>query len=626
MSIRRILKYLFFTVAILAVLVIGAIIAIPYLISTDAIRIRLAQDLSTWTGYNVQLREPPKISFFPKLQAALQGISLSDASDDSRPLMEAECIEVDLSLFDALQGKVSFSETRIIRPHFAVDEPVKTVAGFFASLARSDGSLGNAIRQAREIVAQNLNNADLSSLLTQPFGRIFIQDGTLSYPIDNHSADKKPSEDARGEIKEINATVTWPTSTSAASVKANGRWNGAYTEVTLRADQALMLMASGKSTVRISVNSNRGGVTYTGDAQFAQRFALSGKVAARLPALNVTMDWLGQAKSFGAAIQSPVVWESNLNATPEKLELNDINLTLGNDKARGALETVFIGDLPSTSGSLAFQSLDFTQIVPAFMSAGDVIPDLSFLNRFSLDLRVSAPQGQIGSIALTNFAASTQLRNGRLSFDIGNVNVFDGTLQSNIIIGLLGNVTQLETRLSTTNVSLEQLQLAMGSEAKLKCPINLTMNATSDFTHWSKAFLNAKGAFDMNCNNGSIVGFSFSRFLDGIMSETSLPFWNGNEEMLNFLRLIAKGSIENGAINTDIAGLAFDNHLIEFSGHASLQNGDVDFTGVVDRPRRVNGHCIDVECVQLSLKPLQRFEVNGAWNLLQVKKLVMDSE
>ncbi|UXM95598.1 AsmA family protein [Bartonella sp. HY329] len=626
MSIRRIFKYLFFTVAILVVLIIGAIIAIPYLISTDAIRIRLAQDLSTWTGYNVQLREPPKISFFPKLQAALQGVSLSDASDDSRPLMEAECIEVDLSLLDALQGKVSFSETRIIRPHFAVDEPVKTVAGFFASLARSDGSLGNAIRQAREIVAQSPNNADLSSLLNQPFGRIYIEDGTLSYPIDHNSADKKPSAEARGEIKEINATVTWPTSTYAASIKANGRWNSAYTEVNLRADQALMLMAGGKSAVRVSVNSNRGGVTYTGDAQFAQRFALSGKVAARLPALNVTMDWLGQAKSFGAAIQSPVVWESSLIATPEKLELNDINLTLGNDKARGALETVFIGDLPSTSGSLAFQSLDFTQILPAFISAGDVIPDLSFLNRFSLDLRVSAPQGQIGAIALTNFAASTQLRNGRLSFDIGNVNVFDGTLQSNIIIGLLDNVTQLETRLSTTNVNLEQLEGALGLDAKLKCPINLTMNATSDFTHWSKALLNAKGAFDMNCNNGSIIGLDFARFINGINSENAFPFFGSNDELLSFVRFAAKGSIENGEIKADLVGLAFDNHLVDFSGYASLENGNVDFTGIIDRPRRVDGQCIDVECLQLSLKPLQRFEVSGPWNLLQAKKLNIDDQ
>lgn len=60
----------------------------------------------------------------------LSGVTLTSKMDDVAPLMEAESIEVDLSVVDLLWGRVSFSETRIMRPQFAMEKPVKTMADF----------------------------------------------------------------------------------------------------------------------------------------------------------------------------------------------------------------------------------------------------------------------------------------------------------------------------------------------------------------------------------------------------------------------------------------------------------------------------------------------------------------
>ncbi len=76
------------------------ILILPYLVSTDTIRIRLAQDLSAWTGYNVQLRDPPRLNLFPYPKAYLSGVILTSKMNHIVPLMEAESIEVDLSLID----------------------------------------------------------------------------------------------------------------------------------------------------------------------------------------------------------------------------------------------------------------------------------------------------------------------------------------------------------------------------------------------------------------------------------------------------------------------------------------------------------------------------------------------
>lgn len=107
------------------------IFVLPYLVSTDMIRVRLAQELSAWTGYNVQLRDPPRLNLFPYPKALLSGVILSSKIDDVAPLMEAESIEVDLSVVDLLWGRISFSETRIVHPQFVMEKPVKTMAAFF---------------------------------------------------------------------------------------------------------------------------------------------------------------------------------------------------------------------------------------------------------------------------------------------------------------------------------------------------------------------------------------------------------------------------------------------------------------------------------------------------------------
>ncbi|EJF75344.1 hypothetical protein MEC_00820 [Bartonella alsatica IBS 382] len=112
----RIIKFLSGIFITITFLFGVCILILPYLVSTNTIRIRLAQDLSIWTGYNVQLRDPPRLNLFPYPKVYLSGVILTSKMNNVVPLMEAESIEVDLSLIHLLWGHISFSETRIVRP------------------------------------------------------------------------------------------------------------------------------------------------------------------------------------------------------------------------------------------------------------------------------------------------------------------------------------------------------------------------------------------------------------------------------------------------------------------------------------------------------------------------------
>ncbi len=117
-------------IVILAVLFVGALAALPYIVSTDSIRLHLAQNISAWTGYSVEIRQPPRMSFFPVFRASLSDVTVSKMGDTNTPFMAAERIEVEMSPLDALFGRVAFTETRLINAHFALSEPVEDLPQF----------------------------------------------------------------------------------------------------------------------------------------------------------------------------------------------------------------------------------------------------------------------------------------------------------------------------------------------------------------------------------------------------------------------------------------------------------------------------------------------------------------
>ena len=425
---KKIAKYVGALIFLLVIVGVAIFLLLPLVVSTDAIRIRLAQDLSAWTGYNVQLREAPHLDLFPYPKASLSGVTLTPMNDEAAPLMEAERIEVDLSLFDALLGHISFSQTRIINPHFVMEEPVKTVADFFDTLSRSQGSFGSAVREAREIVGKNPDHPDTTRLLNQPFGRIVIENGELLY--------RESLGGMAEKITALNAVLEWPESTRAASFRANAIWHGQATDLRIDAMQALILLSGGTSDLRASLNSLSGGITFEGKGRLSDNYIFDGRLSARSPGWNKTLDWLGYHQLLGQGLKAPLVWESDFSAQPGHMQFNNVIFSFDKDNARGALATGYQDDLPLVSGSLAFDRLNLDTLIATFFpdEEKNEFLDLSVLDRIGLDIRMSAPEAKLGNVTLNNLAAAIQIRNGKGIFDLGNANAFGGAIQSNIQI------------------------------------------------------------------------------------------------------------------------------------------------------------------------------------------------
>ncbi|EJF98937.1 hypothetical protein MEI_00104 [Bartonella vinsonii subsp. arupensis Pm136co] len=596
----RIIKFLSgIFITIIFSLGVGLFI-LPYLVSTDMIRIRLAQDLSAWTGYNVQLRDPPRLNLFPYPKALLSGVTLTSKMNHVVPLMEAESIEVDLSLIDLLLGHVSFSETRIVRPQFVMEKPVKTAADFFDRFSRSQGALGLAIRSAREILKHNPDHPDIEHLLRQPFGRIVVENGVLVY----HDNISRVVEKITG----LNATLDWPESTQEVRFRADARWRGELTKLSIDADQALLLLAGGKSQIKASLNSVRGGVTFIGQARLSEYYRFDGKVSMRSPGWDQTLSWIGGNQFWGYRLKAPIVWESGFLAQPMHIQMNNVTFTMGTANARGALEVDFQDYVPIIRGSLAFDNLDFNVLGSMFFSVKnqDSFLDMAIFNRIGVDLRLSLPQAKIGKFTLTNLAAAIQIRNRHGIFDLGHANVFGGSFQSNIEIVPDKQKMRIKGRASGTSIDIQTAAEALGITPLAQSKTNFTMTAEMLASSWSEIFSKMQGKLTLNMSSGRLLGYDLNdlqmrlskneQFLlmgDDALS-TAFDFWDIQTTFSDSTIKVTESLMRTADWSLSIWG------TIAFSVMQELQN-EFSLQARLRKTHSSETLCQDVQCLANSL-------------------------
>ncbi|WP_297322064.1 AsmA family protein [uncultured Bartonella sp.] len=619
---RRAVKIVGLLALLLVIAGMAIFLLLPALVSTDAIRIRLAQDLSAWTGYNVQLREAPRLDLFPYPRASLSGVTLTPMNDESAPLMDATRIEVDLSFFDALLGHISFSQTRIINPHFVMEEPIKTVADFFDTISRSQGSFGSAVREAREIVNKNPDRPDTTRLLNQPFGRIIIENGELLY--------RKSLGGMAEKITALNAVLEWPESTRVASLRANARWHGEATDLRIDAMQALLLLSGGTSELRASVNSLRGGITFEGKGRLSQNYLFSGRLFARSPGWNQTMDWLGYHQVLGQGLKAPVVWESDFSAQPGHMQLDNIFFKLGNDSARGALAANYQDDIPIIAGSLAFDKLNLDTLVATFFpdEEKNEYLDLSVLDRIGLDIRMSAPEAKLDNIGLNNLAAAIQIRNGRGIFDLGNANVFGGAIQSNIQISRDNERATIEGRFSGSSLDVQSIVRSFRHPCFVDAKTGFILTMHAPFSRWSEVVSRMAGKLTLNMSSGRLNGYDING-MRKILSESpqtdiaQFDIAQSDTASTDFDRwdIDAKITDENLIINK--SAMYMGNWLLLTQGKADLETENTDnkntdnkgylvhFDSVLQKVPRSDSICQDVACVKNSLLQPIAFSTTG---------------
>lgn len=591
-------------IVILAVLFAGALAALPYIVSTDAIRLHLAQNISAWTGYSVEIRQPPRMSFFPVFRSSLSDVTLSKMGDANAPFMTAERIEVEMSPLDALLGRVAFSETRLINAHFTLSEPVEDLPQFVNTLASSSGRLGLAIRQARNVTAQKTadDQKNDKQLQTTPFGRLVLENSSIGFTTRN--------TERQEEITKINASIDWPQTTSAATVKGKALWHGETADYNLTVAQPLLLLARGMSQMSAQITSKPLTISFDGRSNISENIFTEGAFSLSSPSLSESLHWVGLSSdasySQRTTADDAFSIETNVSATPLRIKLADIVLNLNNMPAKGAAEIGFGKQRPNVTGTLAFQTLNavsFFHTVTTLVTkvsedeqsknynsyryyAPPRMIDTRLLNSADLDIRLSAQNATIGAAQMTGLAAALQIRDGQAIFDIGDAKAFKGSIQTSIKLSQTANgQDNIGIRLNAANIDSAAFLTAIGlNDPILSGQGNLSVTAETAPHSWHSMLQNARGQISFTLNNGRMLGFDLNDFIAKMKSEGFFALQRRDQVSLDFKRLDVKATLGDGVATLETTKADTMQGALSLTGIIPLVDRSLALTGTLTLP------------------------------------------
>ncbi|MGU3574536.1 AsmA family protein [Brucellaceae bacterium C25G] len=625
------LRLILATIVIIGAAAAAALAALPYFVSTDAIRIRVAQELSSWTGYTVELRQAPQLQFFPTLRASLNDVVLSDYSDaNSKTVMSVERIDVELSIFDALLGHISFYETQLVRPVFNLGEPVINLQHVLDGLSKSDGRLGVAIRAAKDLLSDQKSDATTRQQISQPFGRIVVRDGTLTF--------RKFGSEVDEVVNNINATLNWPQTTQTASFKGNARWKNEVTEFDISAPNPLQLFAGATSTINASITSKPLELSFNGKANISDDYMFEGALNAKTPDLSRTMYWLGANAAPGSARVGALTLSSTLSATAQKISLNELVLDNENNPAKGVIELIRQNPRPSINGTLAFQHLNFRGLISAFIplpekpnnsvffdferqqvDKRDII-NTDFMQLADVDLRLSATTASAGPLGMNNVAAAVQVRDGRALFDIGDAKAFKGNVAASLQIQRDLQGTNAELRFNGTDIDSTDFTKVFGlSGGFISARGNISLIMKAPLTKWSKLTDNADGEISINFGSGKLQGFDIESFIKNASSQRFFALERQENASMDFKRLELQAGLADGVATLNTAKMETDSGTLSLAGIVPFLDRSLALSGTLTLPVKEadnTGTTNNTETEQAPEKPAPviSFFVGGSWD------------
>jgi AsmA protein len=591
--------------AVAAGLVMLATLVLPYAASTRLVRDRIAHEMSEWSGLDVAIAAATEISVWPDLQANLTGVTLS--LPGKAPVITAERVEIELSVLAAFGGDVEFSHARFMRPTIRIEGTIE--AGEAASSLPAGGRIAKAIETARQIVAENRAAPDAGRLPAEGFGVVEFSDGKVV----------AVSGGTETEIVTgLAGKIGWEELNGRANATATGTWRGEQFTIDLGSANPLLFLGGAAAPVTASLKSAPASLSFDGTASLGENPYLDGSVNFSAPSLQRILEWSRTGLLHESTIGA-VAMESHVIGGAERLRFEDVEIALDGKPARGALDLMLSGKLPMVAGTLAFDALDLRAFLSAFtpiepsIGAGAGIMDADFASLLNLDLRLSAAQATVGTIALADLAATARVNEGLAAFDISDASAFGGTIQAGLrfdrkAAGTQVGGTEVEMRLLASGVDGGAFAAAAGMTRLAPAGRGtVSVILKGDGSSWDALLANANGSFSASFGQGGLSGID----LDGLLARAKggMPFAldEAAAEASPIDALELKANIANGIATIERAEVRSPLHRIAFAGAAPLASGELDLSGIAEPPQQA------AEGVAATT-----FRIGGPWNALVV--------
>lgn len=544
---RRVLKF----GGALIVLLIAAVLALPFIIPHDFIAGQLKEAVKAETGRILSIGEAPKLVFWPDFAVTLKDVRLSnppDLYDGQVAQMDELRIRVEVrSLFNRV---LDIKELHLVRPQLSLVIDGEGRPNWVMAMGGGSQEGGGG-----------------PGLETGSIAPITIEDGDVRF-LDERSGKVFMAQN-------VDMTVTLGSLTGPVAV------NGSLT--TLGDDIALAFaakapgeLATSGSPVTLNVKSKRLDFAFAGQAVMRDGLALDGTIKAETGSLRDLARWAKIQAPDGPGF-GPAKVGGQLAFTPKAVKLSKARVSLDGLAAQGDL-SLALGGRPSVTANLGFDVIDMNRYLgprqekPA--SGWSTLPiALAGLAAIDAKLKLSANTLIYRDIRTGKIAIDAAVKDGRLDAALNKISLYGGTAQGRLILDGAAKVPALQMTLDAKGFDGFSLLKDYAGLERFEGTAGASLNVAAKGRSQLELVSSLKGTAAFSFANGAIRGIDIEAMVKGVGTNILTGWRQGPDAKTPFDALRASFTIANGIATTN--DLNFTSPVMAVAGG-----------GVIDLPRQ----------------------------------------
>ncbi len=342
------MKKFLITLLVLVVLVVGGLLAAPFLIPMDTYKQQVQAQVERATGRKLAIDGPFKLTLLPSLGVTMAEVRLADRPGAAEPdMVTLDTLEVALKPLPLLRGAVEIDRFVLRRPviRLTVDQQGQPNWQFDAA--------GQSPSEAAEPAGKGGGGLPLTDL---KLGDIRIEDGQLTY-----------QDQATGRTEQldaINLQVALPDLQSPLQATGAVTYKGKPIDLTVDLAAPAQLIQGASSPLALKLAAAPVALDFTGELANGAQPGATGKVDLKVPAIRDLAAWLAEPIALeGEGLQRLAI-AGQLAASAERVAFTEATVALDAIEGRGEVAAKLAGAKPKVTGQLALGRVDLNPYLP----------------------------------------------------------------------------------------------------------------------------------------------------------------------------------------------------------------------------------------------------------------------
>ena len=551
------IKRLGLAVLAFAVIAIGALVVLPFLMPADAVREAVKAEIRAVTGLDPVLRGGTSVALFPTGKVSFDDVSLGD-NRTGAPALTAEHVVARLRFFPFLTGRIEIADVSLVRP---------TIAVVF-NADRSSNWSGHI-----EALAHNLKPGPGKAA---SFSEIRIEDGTVILRDEAYRIVES--------ISNVEFALAWPSISQSFAATGRFTWHEEPIDASFSLTDFVAALQGDRSGLKIRLAGAPFKLAFDGYISHRPTLKMEGALAADSASLRDTLRWAGQPAPPGGGF-GRFALKAQTNVVGRTIGLSSVNVELDGNTGEGVL--AFANDGRQTlQGTLAAEGLDLTPYISTvrLLAGGERGWDsepiaLDGIEGVDVDLRLSAARVTIANARLGRTAVAANLRGGNLTVAVGESQAFGGVVKGTFALAKSTAGADFKAQLQFADVDLEQCLGEMFGIRKLDGKGNLGLAIESSGSSVYDLTKALNGTAGLTSRKGAITGFNVEQLLKRIERR---PLSGGGEFRSGktpYESLTVNLKINHGIANVDDVRMEGPSVGLAVTGSASIPARELDLRG-----------------------------------------------